>query len=216
VARNQSEFALSSDLLVPPKHDNVELLESKVVGERYGRLINYRLRYRRFDGTWSNEVSRDCFDSGPAVIVLPYDPINDEVVLIKQFRAGPWAAGDEPWIWEIPAGRLDKADADPAGMAIAEAHEEAGLTVTALEHIAGFFASPGIFTEHLTAFCGRITNAKPGHFGLPEENEDIKAEVFKAEDAFALAYSGAVTSGPTLLCLYWLQANRGRLRAAWR
>lgn len=207
---------MSADLLIPPRHEKVELLGSKIVGKNYGRLINYRLRYRRFNGTWSNEISRDCFDSGPAVIVLPYDPVKDEIVLIKQFRAGPWAAGAEPWILEIPAGRLDKAGVDPAGIAIAEAHEEGGLTITALEPIAKFFASPGIFSEHLTAYCGRIADAKPGHFGLPEENEDIQTQVHKAEDAIALAYSGAVNSGPTLLCLYWLQANRDRLRAAWR
>ncbi len=207
---------MTHDLLMPAPRPDVDLLDSKILGARYGRLVSYRLRYRRFDGAWSNVIARDCFDLGPAVIVLPYDPTNDEVVLIKQFRAGPWAAGHEPWIWEIPAGRLDKTGVDAAGIAIAEAHEEAGLTVTALEHIAGFFASPGIFTEHLTAFCGRIANAKAGHFGLPEENEDIEAQVHKAEDAFALAYSGGITSGPTLLCLYWLQANRDRLRAAWR
>ncbi|MFZ1990187.1 MAG: NUDIX domain-containing protein [Alphaproteobacteria bacterium] len=207
---------MTSEIIVPPPHADVELFDARMIGSNYGRLVNYKLRYRRFDGTWSNEISRDCFDSGPAVIVLPYDPTSDEVVLIKQFRAGPWAIGAEPWILEIPAGRLDKDGVDAAGIAVAEAREEAGLTVMALEPIAKFFASPGIFTEHLTAFCGRISNAQPGHFGLPEENEDIKTEVYKADDAIALAYSGAITSGPTLLSLYWLQANRERLRAAWR
>ena len=187
-----------------------------MVGSNYGRLVNYKLRYRRFDGTWSNTISRDCFDSGPAVIVLPYDPARDEVVLIKQFRAAPWAVGQDPWVLEVPAGRLDKDGVDPEGTAIAEAREEAGLTVTALEPIAKFFASPGIFTEHLTAYCGCISNPQPGHFGLQEENEDIKTEVHNSADAIALAYSGTITSGPALLCLYWLQANRERLRAAWR
>jgi len=187
-----------------------------MVGSNYGRLVNYKLRYRRFDGTWSNTISRDCFDSGPAVIVLPYDPARDEVVLIKQFRAAPWAVGQDPWVLEVPAGRLDKDGVDPEGTAIAEAREEAGLMVTALEPIAKFFASPGIFTEHLTAYCGRISNPQPGHFGLQEENEDIKTEVHNSADAIALAYSGTITSGPALLCLYWLQANRERLRAAWR
>ena len=207
---------MSAKLLTPPARADVELVESKIVGANYGRLLNYRFRHRRFDGTWSSEISRDCFDSGAAVIVLPYDPVKDEVVLIKQFRAGPWAAGYDPWIWEVPAGRLDKDGVDPAGIAIAEAREEAGLAVTALEPIAAFFASPGIFTEHLTAFCGRVSNARAGHFGLAEENEDIKSAVHTAKDAIDLAYSGAITSGPTLLCLYWLQANRDRLRMTWR
>jgi ADP-ribose pyrophosphatase len=207
---------VTSRSIAPPPRRDVELLDTKVVGSNYGHLVNYRLRHRRFDGTWSNVIARDCFDSGPAAIVLPYDPVRDEVVLIRQFRVGPWAVGTEPWLLEVPAGRLDKADVDAAGIAIAEAREEAGLTITALEPIAKFFPSPGIFTEHLTAFCGCIADAQAGHFGLAQEDEDIKTEVYSISDAIALAYSGAITSGPTLLCLYWLQANRDRLRAAWR
>jgi ADP-ribose diphosphatase len=203
--------------LVPPNRDDVELIDAKVIGSNYGRLANYTLRHRRFDGTWSGQIKRDCFDSGPAVIVLPYDPIEDIVVLIKQFRMGPWCAGGDPWIYEIPAGRLDKAGASVGDIAIAEAHEEAGLSLTALEPIAGFFASPGIFSEHLTAFCGRfVGGARAGTFGLADENEDISTEIHKAGDAIAMAQRGAITSGPTLLCLYWLALNRDRLRAMWR
>ena len=202
---------------LPGARPDVELIQAETVGASYGRLVRYTLRHRRFDGAWTQTIKRDCFESGHAAIVLPYDPHKDEVVLIKQFRVGPWVAGGEPWIYEIPAGRLDKAGSTAEKIAYAEAREEAGLTLSALEPIASFFASPGIFSEHLDAFCGRIEGgAKPGVFGLPEEHEDIKAEVFPAERAIAMAQSGAITSGPTLVALFWLALNRDRLRAAWR
>ena len=39
--------------------------------------------------------------------VLPYDPLRDEVVLIRQFRAGAYVAGRHPWTWEIVAGIIE-------------------------------------------------------------------------------------------------------------
>src|SRR5262249_19390926 len=160
---------------------------------------------------WTEPVGRDCFDSGPAAIVLPYDPKRDEVLLIKQFRIGPFIAGVDPWIYEVPAGRLDKERASAEAIAIAEAREEAGLEVTALERIGAFYASPGIFSEHLDAFCGRVSGMQDGIFGLAEEVEDIKAEVMPAERAISMALNGEIKSGPTLVCLFWLAVNRERL-----
>ena len=54
----------------------------------------------------SDEVNRAVFISGDAVTVLPYDPRRDRVLLIEQFRAGPFARGDDqPWLLEAIAGR---------------------------------------------------------------------------------------------------------------
>ena len=203
-------------ILRPPARPDVELADATLVGESYGRLIRYRLRHRLFDGGWSEEMSRDCFDSGPAVILLPYNPTSDEVVLIRQFRTGPWAAGAEPWTLECVAGRLDKDGKSAKDIATAEAREEAGLTVLALEPIPGFFTSPGIFAEHLSAFCGRIEETSAGIHGLAGEHEDIRAETYKAPRAIELALQGAITAGPSLVCLFWLALNRDRLRALWR
>jgi len=200
---------------LPPPHDDVELIASETVGESYGRLLRYRLRFRRFDGTWSDIASRDCFDSGHGVIVLPYEPRSDEVVLIRQFRTGPWLTGAEPWLLECVAGRLDKPGATPETTAHGEAREEAGLTLLALESIPGFFTSPGIFSEHLAAYCGRIGGGASGIHGLRTEHEDIRAETFPAREAIRMALEGEIASGPSLVCLYWFALNRDRLRALW-
>lgn len=203
------------DPIEPPPHDDVELIASETVGKSYGRLLRYRLRFRRFDGHWSEIAVRDCFDSGPAVIVLPYDSARDEVVLIRQFRVGPWVAGAQPWLLECVAGRLDKAGAGSEQIARAEAREEAGVALLALEPIPGFFTSPGIFSEHLAAYCGRIEGGSDGIHGLAEEHEDIRAETMPAQRAIEMALGGAITAGPSLVCLYWLALNRPRLRALW-
>lgn len=65
---------------------------------QYFALEEHRVRHRRFDGTMSDALERAVFTSGDAVVVLPYDPRRDRVLLIQQFRAGPWARQDpRPW-----------------------------------------------------------------------------------------------------------------------
>jgi len=210
-------MAKSPKPITPKERSDVQLLDARTLGSNYGRLFKYTLKYLRFDGSWTESIDRDCFDSGPAVIVLPYDPQADQVVLIKQFRTGPWVAGFNPWIYEVPAGRIDKPGATAQQIAYDEAREEAGLELTALEPVASFFTSPGIFSEHLEAFCGRLKGpVRTGTFGVAAEHEDIKTEILSAERAIALAQSGAIVSGPTLVLLLWLALNRDRLRAMWR
>lgn len=200
---------------LPPFREDVRVLTADTLAKSYGRMLHFELRFKRFDGGWSETARRDCFDSGPAVIVLPYAPAADEVVLIRQFRTGPWFAGHEPWTLECVAGRLDKDAATAEGIARSEAKEEAGLELLALERIPSFFTSPGIFSEHITAFCGRIAGAVSGMHGLASEQEDIRAEIFPADEAIRMALAGEITSGPSLICLLWFALSRDRLRKIW-
>ncbi len=97
--------------VLPPPRDDVVLEKSETLAESYGQMLRFTLRFRRFDGRWSEPARRDCFYSGPAVIVLPYDPQADEIVLIRQFRAGPWQAGAEPGssnAWPAASTKTDK------------------------------------------------------------------------------------------------------------
>ena len=60
------------------------------------RLLSYKkysLRHKKFDGSWSDSISREVFERGAVAAVVPYDPVRDRIVLIEQFRPGPMAAG---------------------------------------------------------------------------------------------------------------------------
>src|SRR3546814_9874688 len=81
---------------------------------------------------WSSDVcSSDLvFERNPVAGVLPYDPVQDAVVLLEQFRTGPMAAKDDnPWLIEIVAGIIEDGET-PEDMARREATEEAGCTIT--------------------------------------------------------------------------------------
>ena len=40
----------------------------------------YRFRHRLFNGEMSPEITREIFERGHAAVLLPYDPVRDEVV----------------------------------------------------------------------------------------------------------------------------------------
>ena len=122
---------------------DVKVVERATPFQGYFRLDHYRLKHRLFEGGWSGEMSREVFERGHAVAVLPYDPDRDEVVLIEQFRPGAYAAlasewfddGASPWLVECVAGIIDKGE-NPDDVARRELIEEPGvLAATGLEAI---------------------------------------------------------------------------------
>ena len=137
----------------------------------------------------SDVLGRGVFTSGDAVTVLPYDPQRDSVLLIEQFRAGPYARRDpRPWCLETVAGRCDRAE-PPEATARREAREEAGLTLGRLERIAAYYPSPGIMSEYITGLRrrGRSLGGAAAVHGLAEEHEDIRALVVPRAEALAAA-----------------------------
>jgi ADP-ribose pyrophosphatase len=121
----------------------------------------------------SGEIKREVFERGQAAAVLPYDPVRDEVVLIRQFRAGSYVAGRHPWGWEAVAGIIEDGET-PADVARREAVEEAAITITDLLPMGTVVLSPGACSETCTSFLGRAdTKGAGGIFGLESENENI-------------------------------------------
>jgi len=174
------------------------------------------LTFRRFDGSLSPTVTRAAFVSGDAVTVLPYDPVRDRVLLVEQFRAGPFGRGDpQPWQLEVVAGRIDPGET-PQEAARREAVEEAGLDLAELLPISACYASPGAKTEFLYCYLGLcdLPDGAAGLFGLAEEAEDIRGHLVAFDALMALVASGEIATAPVVLSIFWLALNRDRLRAA--
>lgn len=177
----------------------------------YGELRRYILRHETFAGTQSAEISRECYVTGNAVVVLPYDPATDAVLLIEQFRIGPYAQGRHPWILECIAGRFNPGE-EPAAVAEREALEEAGARLTDLTPMGAFFQSPGIFYEEIAYFTGRFeAKSISGLHGLDEEDEDIRPVVIARQEALDMVRTNKIVSAPTALALYWLEAHRDQV-----
>ena len=174
------------------------------------------LQFRRFDRTWSATVKRAALVMSDAVTVLPYDPRRDVVMLVEQFRYGPWLRGAQnPWSLEPIAGRVDPGER-PEEAALREAQEEARVTLApeSLLPVANCYPSPGAITEFLYQFVALcdLPDGSEGVAGLESEAEDIRSHVVPFARLMDMVARGEVQNGPLVLTAYWLALNRERLQ----
>ena len=172
------------------------------------------LTYQKFNKEQSNVVTRSALVSYDAVIVLPYDPVNDRILMIEQFRTGPYVKGDQnPWVLEPIAGLIDKTET-PEVAGIREAQEEAHLKIKKLELVARSYPSPGISTEFFHQYVGIVELPDSSNLiaGLSSENEDIRSHIFKYHEFYDMVESGKIKVGPAILLGLWVSKNRNRLR----
>lgn len=202
---------------------DVKVVERATPFQGYFRLDHYRLKHRLFEGGWSGEMSREVFERGHAVAVLPYDPDRDEVVLIEQFRPGAYAAlatewfddGASPWLVECVAGIIDKGE-NPDDVVRRELIEETGLEAIQLTQLFHYLASPGGSSESVFLYCARIDSANAGGvYGMTDEHENIRVFSVSADEAFKLMDQGRIINAMTVIGLQWLRANGDHIRIEW-
>ncbi|PAA16135.1 NUDIX domain-containing protein [Pseudomonas fragi] len=193
----------------------VEIVKRENGYQGFYKLDRVHLRHELFAGGMSREISREVFVRHDAVCVLPYDPQRDEVVLIEQFRVGALGKTETPWLIELVAGLIDKAEV-PEEVAHREGEEEAGLTFSSLWPITRYFPSPGGSTEFVHLYLGRcISEGVGGLHGLEEEAEDIRVTVWAYEDALQAVRDGRISNAASIIALQWLALNRAEVRGLW-
>lgn len=194
---------------------DVDILDRTEVFRGFFRIDRYRLKHRRFDGLWSEVVTREVFERGHSVAVLLYDPGADNIVVIEQFRAGALAAGMMPWMIECVAGIINDGET-PEQVARREAIEETGCTLGRVEQIGQFIYSPGACSEVCRLFVAEFDSTlASGVHGLAEEHEDIKTHVVPVETAFEWLDTGAIRNAALLIAVSWLARNGDDLRRRW-
>ena len=71
-------------------HTSVSRQNKRQAYRGFFSVEEHKLSHKKFDGSQSETVTRSALVSSAAVIVLPYDPVSDRVLLVEQFRAGPY------------------------------------------------------------------------------------------------------------------------------
>ncbi len=205
-----------ADLRSATRGAEVEILSHDTPHEGFYLTRSYRLRHPQFDGGMSNTVSREVFVASDAAVVLPYDPRRDRILLVEQFRMGPFGRGDPlPWVLEPVAGRVDAGET-PEQAARRECCEEADLELTQLLHVSSHYCSPGCSSEVFHCYVGLCELPETGetHGGLEAEHEDLRRHVIGFDAAMAMTRTGEVNIGPLFALLLWLERERTRLRAS--
>lgn len=208
-----------SQKLVPTfQQDAVEVIDQNTVFKGFFRFDKLRLKTRRFDGGWSEEMSREVFVRGNAVGALLYDPVADKLLMLEQFRPGCiYDSAQSPWQFELVAGMTEPGESDE-DVVHREAEEEAGCKVLHLEHLYKYWVSPGGMDEQIDLFLGIIDSREiqEGIYGLEEENEDIRVELIDTDEAFKGLEDGRINNAMAIIGLQWLQLNRQRLQQVYR
>ncbi|ATA25603.1 ADP-ribose diphosphatase [Brenneria goodwinii] len=195
--------------------DDVEIIAREELYKGFFSLVRYRFRHRLFNGEMSDEVSREIFERGHAVVLLPYDPVRDEVVLVEQIRIAAYDSSVSPWLLELVAGMIEPGES-LEDVARREAQEEAGLVVGRCQPIVNYLASPGGTSERLAVMVGEVdTRTAAGIHGLAEENEDIRVHVVSREQSYQWVEEGIIDNAASVIALQWLALHHEKLRNEW-
>ena len=191
------------------------VIKKKLRYNGFFKLTEIQLQHDLFAGGQSPVLTRELIDRGHAVVVLPYDPVRDEIVLIEQFRIG---AGDDetgPWLIEAIAGYKEPGES-AEDVVHREALEEAGCMLSELELMYQCYSSPGGSSEQLQLFFARTDSSDlNGIHGLDEEGEDIKVHVVSSQQAFDWLDSGHIDSAMPIIALQWFRIHRERILKDW-
>ena len=205
-------------------YSDVDIITKKSTHSGFFSINQYSLQHRKFDGEKTRELSRECFERGHAVGVLAYDPWQDNIVLLEQFRIGayiyqlekPEVNRQSPWLLEIIAGIVEPGESQ-IDVAHREAKEEAGLQLLALEPIGDFYSSPGGSSETTQLYCACVnSNGVGGIHGIEEEGEDIRVIVVPFHDAVQLLNNGQLNNASAMIAMQWLMLNRNELQMKWQ
>jgi ADP-ribose pyrophosphatase len=186
---------------------DIEIKAREVIGRGWGRIERFVFRHKRFDGSWSDEVTRDVYTIAEVVNVLPYDPKLGAVVLVEQFRTCGLVWGEATWLFEAVAGIREEGEA-PEDVARREAEEEAGCQINRLHAVSTVWSSPGGYGERASLFVGEADLASAGGIhGLAHEHEDIRAVAVPLAEAYQATKDGRITDTKTILLIQWLVLN---------
>ena len=87
-----------------------KIIDKKNLYDGFFKMNEVTLKYRKYDGNWSNNIKRELFGGAQVAAVLPYDPISKEIILIQQFRPGTISKDIDHYLDEIVAGIIDEGE----------------------------------------------------------------------------------------------------------
>lgn len=136
-----------------------------------------------------------------AVVAVDAD---GRVALIRQFRH---AAGG--FVWELPAGVLDRPDESPADCAARELLEEAGLRAARLTPLTTIFTTPGFTDERIHLFLAQDLSQE----GHAHEHDEVIAEIAHPplREALGMIRRGEIVDSKTICGLHLAGAALGVL-----
>ena len=167
----------------------MSILESKTIFS--GRIVTLKLEKVRLPDNSLADYEMVYHRGGTAIVAINE---NNEVCLLKHYRPAV-----QDWVWEIPAGMLEKDDASTLARAQTELQEETGFRAAKWQALGFVQSSPGVFTEKVHLFVA--SGLTPGEQQL-EQGEVLEVHWVKIQDAIADIYKGIINDAKTCIGLF--------------
>ena len=162
-----------------------------------GKIISLDVDQVQFPDGSVGELEMIRHPGASAVIPFLSDPAEQDpqILLIRQYR---YAA--EGYVYEVPAGRLDKGET-PEACAHRELKEETGYTAAVMTPLTTIFTTPGFTDERIHLFLA--TGLSSGESQL-ESDEVLDLHPVAVSEALEMIRSGAICDGKTISALLFI------------
>ncbi|WP_440905071.1 ADP-ribose diphosphatase [Catenovulum sp. SX2] len=196
------------------KHD-VEVVSKKSLFSRFFTVSLVSFKHKLFAGGWSETVEREIFERGDAVVVLPYDPKLDKIVMVEQIRVGCMENAAHPWAFELVGGMIEQGQSIES-VALRETEEETGLIASDLIPMQSYLSSCGGTSERIFLYVAKVDSTQCGDIcGLDYEHEDIKVHQFDCEQVFHWLENGKIDAAAVVIALQWFKLNKQTVLDKW-
>ena len=179
------------------------IINKKKIHDGFFKLHELTYTHQKHNGKWSSEIKREIFSGAHVVTILPFDSLNKRFLLLKEFRPGLLHRKDNPMIWGIVAGMVDKGEL-PEEAAKRECMEETGCPAKKLKKILSYYPAPGASESFYHLFLAEIESFEGKRImGLKEEEEDILVRSYSIGEVKKLMKKKKITNAITLIALQW-------------
>ncbi len=186
--------------------DRIRVRNVRVLCDNHYILKTTTFAWRRANGEWQTQ-ERETYDRGNAAALLPYNPRQRSVVLVRQFRYPAYVSGHDDLLIEAAAGLLD--NESPEVRIRAEVEEETGYRLGEIKKVFEAFMSPGAVTEKLHFFVAEYEpSMRVGDGGgLASEGEEIEVLELPIDQALDMIGDGRIVDAKTIMLLQYAALN---------
>ncbi|MDR7272259.1 ADP-ribose pyrophosphatase [Pelomonas saccharophila] len=189
-----------------PLPERVRVRQERLLSDNWYTLKTTRFEFLRSDGQWQTQ-DRETYDRGNGACILLYQRERRRVLLTRQFRYPVFVNGWQQLMVEVVAGLLD--EADPVSCIRAEAEQEAGVKLRAVQPLFEAYMSPGSVTEKLHFFAAEYEDSDlvGAGGGLVDEGEDIARFELDFDAAMRHVEAGEIVDAKTIMLLRWAERH---------